>query len=375
MIGSKQFKSILEKINLIDYFRYLYPSKRSVTWIRENISAGHGLNYEIVGTRLDGFYISSSIERSITRFDTVPCSCSDYNAIVLHLARIDDGESITFGKSYWKFNDELLDEDSFVSAFVFFWKLTSRTDNLTLDWWDEMKRKIKLFCIDYSKTKNKRLYGELKCLKKQYSSLDLNKDSDINKLNEIKEKLKLIERQLFSGSIIRSKANILDNNENPTLYFFFQKEADLGKQKTVHSITHDNTTYRNSKDIFNCFQSFYQNLYTEEPLDTSLNHLFLNNLPQLNDSDNLLLKQKIHKHEILTALKNMEKNKSPGSDGLSSSFYLKFFDIFGDILEKIINLAFDENCLSSSQKMSCITLICKDTSQSEQIKNIDLFLF
>ena len=64
----------------------------------------------------------------------------------------------------------------------------------------------------------------------------------------------------------------------------------------------------------------------------------------------------------------MECNKSPGNDGLSSSFYLKFFDILGEKLTKIINLAFEQNSLSNSQKLSYITLICKDKSQSDDMK-------
>ena len=64
----------------------------------------------------------------------------------------------------------------------------------------------------------------------------------------------------------------------------------------------------------------------------------------------------------------MECNKSPGNDGLSSSFYLKFFYILGEKLTKIINLAFEQNSLSTSQKLSYITLICKDKSQSDDMK-------
>ena len=157
-------------------------------------------------------------------------------------------------------------------------------------------------------------------------------------LNDIKEKVKYIEHQIYSGSIIRSKANIIDCNENPTSYFF-HKETTLAKEKTVRQITSNNITYTNSEDILTCFKSFYENLYTEESADSSLNHHFLDNLPQVSSSDNLLLKQIIRKHEVLSALKSMQPNKSPGSDGLSSAFYLKFFDILGDTLTHIINLA------------------------------------
>ena len=62
----------------------------------------------------------------------------------------------------------------------------------------------------------------------------------------------------------------------------------------------------------------------------------LSDLPQVDSSDNEYLKKKITKEEILTALKDMKPHKSPGSDGLSCSFYLKFFHILGDALCNVI---------------------------------------
>jgi hypothetical protein len=51
---------------------------------------------------------------------------------------------------------------------------------------------------------------------------------------------------------------------------------------------------------------------------------------------------------------------SPGPDGLTKEFYFKFIDIFGPMLLKLYEHNFYEDSLSESQKMSYITLICKD---------------
>ena len=40
-VGSKPFKSVTEKMSLIDCFRYLYPRKRAVTWMRKNVATGN----------------------------------------------------------------------------------------------------------------------------------------------------------------------------------------------------------------------------------------------------------------------------------------------------------------------------------------------
>ena len=364
-VGSKTFKTLAEKFSLSDCFRHLNPNKKAVTWTRSNVATGNDTsNYDFVGTRIDRFYTSKLICNSVSSFETLPCACSDHSFIKMTLAP-DSG--IDIGKSYWKFNDQLLDDHDFVRSFEFFWQMLTQNKDVTLVWWDYIKTQIKLFCIDYSKSKNRKQFGELKHLKKQYSHLNLQSESDLHIYNDIKLKVKEIENNILKGTIIRSKTQNIESNENPTT-FFFQKEASQGKQKTIKTIQHNNNTYNNSKDILTSFRSFYQSLYNEEPVDPSLNSLFFDGLPQIDPSDNLFLEKKIEKDEILHALKEMKSNKSPGSDGLTNTFYLKFFHLFGDVLCEIINLAYKNGELSESQKLSYITLICKDETRADEMK-------
>ena len=364
-IGSKTFKTIVDKFDLTDCFRHINPNKKSVTWTRSNVATGNDKpNYDMIGTRIDRFYISKYMCNSINTFDTIPCVCSDHSFIKMNLTA---NSGIDIGKSYWKFNDQLLDDINFLNYFEKFWKFISETKEITLKWWDHMKYQIKIFCIDYSKSKNKEQFGEFKKLKKQYSTLDLESTSDLHTFNAIKLRVKEIEDNILRGSMIRSKTQSIQENEKPSAYFF-QKEATISKNKTIKTIQHNTNTYNNSKDILTCFRSFYETLYSEEPVDSSLNFLFFDDLPKIDQSDNLFLEKKIEKDEILHALKEMKPNKSPGSDGLTNAFYLKFFHLFGDVLCKIINLAYETGELSETQKLSYITLICKDETRSEEMK-------
>ena len=152
------------------------------------------------------------------------------------------------------------------------------------------------------------------------------------------------------------------------LTIFFHKEAALSRNKIIKSIKRNNHIYTASKDILTCFKTYYKNLYSDEPVDPSLNSVFLNGLPHIDTSDKVLLEKKIEKHEILQALKEVKPNKSPGSDGLSCAFYLKFFHLFGDVLCNIINLAYETGELSDTQKLSYITLICKDVTKADEMK-------
>ena len=131
-IGSKPFKTIIDKMSLIDCFRYLYPTKRAVTCSMKNVFGGTS-NYEIVGSRFDRFYTSAIFKRDIKSFDTVLCVCSDHDFIILTLSGKNE-TGITYGKSYWKFNDELLNDCNFVTSFEIFWKVVSRTETIDSQW-------------------------------------------------------------------------------------------------------------------------------------------------------------------------------------------------------------------------------------------------
>ena len=56
----------------------------------------------------------------------------------------------------------------------------------------------------------------------------------------------------------------------------------------------------------------------------------------------------------------MQNNKTPGSDGLPAEFYKKFFPLFGKDFVNMINLCYLWDKLTSSQRLSLITLLCKN---------------
>ena len=346
--GSKIFQNIINTHKLIDTYRHLYPQTRNVTWMRK--TSLNNFNYKYIGSRLDRFYINKHFIDALRDTYNLPCTHSDHDFVVLKL-NIDIG--LTYGKSYWKFNDSLLDDNDFVESFQYYWEIISRVENKDLTYWDKMKLEIKNFCIEYSQMINKSKYNTYRKLKKDFRNLN-NNNKNTNNLQiqeEIKNKIKLIETEMQNGTLIRSKANLLDTKENPSS-FFFNKEKQHSLKKTVTLINHDSHTYTKSNDILNCFREFYKNLYTEEPIDKNINETFLNNLPQVGSLDNNRLCQPISKDEIYEVLCKMESGKSPGSDGLTPGFYKKFFHILGDELENVIQLTYDMGEMSDSQKMS-----------------------
>ena len=63
---------------------------------------------------------------------------------------------------------------------------------------------------------------------------------------------------------------MLNSNENASNYFH-DKEFQNGINKTITHIIDDGMDKKSSHDILKTFHSFNENLYTDEPVDPSLN--------------------------------------------------------------------------------------------------------
>ena len=80
------------------------PTERKFTW-RDNTRAG------VVQARLDFFLISRHLNYLISNCSFKPGYKSDHSLISLNIDLLDTHKS---GKSYWKFNNSLLHDNTYV---------------------------------------------------------------------------------------------------------------------------------------------------------------------------------------------------------------------------------------------------------------------
>ena len=92
----------------------------------------------------------------------------------------------------------------------------------------------------------------------------------------------------------------------------------------------------------------------------------------LSDENANICKGKITNKECKKALNEMGIGKSPGSDGLTSEFYKRFWDEVGDdVVQSIcINNAFDKGELLICQKRGIITLLPKKDKPTDVLNNL-----
>ena len=86
--------------------------------------------------------------------------------------------------------------------------------------------------------------------------------------------------------------------------------------------------------------------------------------PVIDEQDSAMCDRDITLDELLTALKSMNKGKTPGNDGLTTEFLLYFFESIGGDLLKCLNACFETDSMTVSQKQAVISLIEKPEKNS-----------
>lgn len=359
-LGSKDLNILVSEFQLQDIFRKNNPNKIVATW--------HCTGKDI-HCRLDRFYVSKTLANTKVTFNILPFTKSDHELFLMSIPDIKKGK---FGPSYWKFNNDLLKDNEFVESCRHFLNYHVGKFDHSLDSWDKLKTKIKTFCISYSKKRARSDFQQLHKLRKDYSNLILHEKYNPGDFKEQFEAIKLeinsLENKKYEGAKIRAKCKTFEDNENISNYFH-KKENRNAQKRTINEIRKDGTSYTEQGDVMNCFEAFYKELYTAEPIDRNTVEFFLNDIPRLSSNDAQSLEDCISKAECLNALKGMDYNKSPGPDGITKEFYLTFFDILADALEKVIQNIHLNKSLTDSQKLSYISLLCKDTSKPSDMKN------
>ena len=94
---------------------------------------------------------------------------------------------------------------------------------------------------------------------------------------------------------------------------------------------------------------FYRLLYSSEHVDPKLQQELLSQVnSSLSESEIAQCEGNVTLPKITRAVRGLSPGKTPGSDGLSREFYVKFWDHLGPQLVKLYNFSLDQGCFSQS---------------------------
>ena len=367
---------LIDELNLIDIYRHLHPNAKTFTYESKTLK---------LKSRIDFFLVSHAISLDVLKSETRASIAPDHKSIFLCL---EIKSEFKRGPGLWKFNNTLLEDDSYKELIEFKYpliqeKYSELSDKQLL--WELIKMELRSTTIKYSKQKRSDLKTKEQSLQKELQELDSKICNDCSVLDKAildryetaKEELKKIHESRGKEAMFRSKTKWMEHGEKPTKYFYKLEKTNYDK-KCIREIKLENEEITSNLALINKeIENFYKNMYTSkvDNMQSSQASKGFNdyikdiNSPRLSMEEQEDLDQSLTCQELKDALNCLAENKTPGEDGFTKEFYAAFFDLRWSDLLNSYNEAFSKGTLSISQRRGTITLLPKGDTYLTDLTN------
>ena len=341
-------------LSLIDTFRVTNPKKRLYTYSHTNGTSA---------ARLDRVYLSNDSIGKIVSNKFEYSSESDHRIVILKLAK-----NVDIGPGQWIFNNTLLTDEIFVNQIQevinsFNENKHNFPSNRSL--WEFLKQNLSCVSKSYSIRKSAKERSKIEEVRYNLEVLEsININDRTESVEKVLNELKNFEKEYISkriqGTLLRSKLPGVDEGDL-NLAYYTKLEKLKAEQNTIYSLeNNDGMLVEGTEQILDVTHAFYKDLYSKEPEDTDLQDEFLSNLSiKLSEEDKAKLDEDFSKEELQDALKDLKRNKSPGSDGLTKEFFDHFWPSLEDFYFDCISEIELEGELTESQRLGLIRISYK----------------
>ena len=315
--------------NLVDSWRFKNPDLCGFTWSNPSLK---------IQTRLDYLFVSKNLSSFFRECKIIPSIHSDHSAVALNMSF--DQSSPPRGPGFWKFNNSLLTDTTYVqllnSKLPEFAEKHQQVEDKGL-FWEMVKMEIRAFTINYSKRKAKRVRDEEAALQMDLINIQNRlqatySECDKVEMDRLKSKLAKITDAKTQGSIVRSRARWYEHGEKNSKYFFNLEKSNQRKKHVTSLINNENFKITDPKEILKEEELFFSQIYTSNnmnPLLPEFSVFFKSIDSVLSEEEAATCEGEVTLEECYNALKSMKSNKTPGSDGLTSEFYRYFWNEIG----------------------------------------------
>ena len=353
-LGLQNLNKIKNTHNMIDIWRNRNPYKRIFTYHNSDNS---------IHSRLDRIYLSDSIK---TKCQIIPTPYSDHDSVDVIIQ--------VYGKDHrgpgiWKLNTSILQHKTFQKIIKGFWKdwqkeKTKYTNHN--NWWEIGKIYIQTLAVDYCKNLNLSINKKHQTLIKQIIEEKSKLQPNTNQIEKYQQMIQDIETYKTQGTIIRSKEQIILNEEKPTKYFFLQENQKQNKKHIKIIINEQGETLQENLEILKECKNYFQKIYKkQETCEKTQDELLQNITKTITENQNTNLSREIQISEIKEAIFKMENGKSPGIDGLPIEFYKHFFETIKYDLQTTYNKSlFEHYSKPETWNQAIIALIPKNVTQN-----------
>ncbi|MCP3931562.1 MAG: hypothetical protein GY705_20955 [Bacteroidetes bacterium] len=356
------FNNWVQAHGLVDCWRSLNESVKDFSWSRGSPV--------FIGRRLDFCFISEELKTGLAGSKHEIFFATDHKGVAVNFCFSD----FKRGPSYWKFNDSLLEDEIYIYLINDLIKKEScSTSGEEEDIkWELLKAKIRGATIEFGIQKKRESKNRLAMLTKRLDELSKtisqnngNEELDlVTEYYKTKKELDILEANKVAGAQLRAKQKWIEEGEKNSK-FFFDLEKARGSSNIINRLKlNDEVTVETPHEILPAIKQFYQTLYTKDEEVTNVKekmNTFMENenLPQLSDYFKETCDRSFSIEEMDIALRGLNSDSSPGSDGLTKAFYEKFWQNLRPLLYKCLQKGIGDENLSTTMKRGVITLIPK----------------
>lgn len=359
--ASARLKSLMDELSLSDVWRLLHPGVRQFTFKRAAYAS-----------RLDLWLISEHLTELVHDSLILPAPLSDHSIVSVSIQTI----PTVRGPGIWRFDNSLLLNKDFISTMCTFlenFKFDGSVSSPHVKW-DFLKYEIRKRCIEFARQNGSQLKAQISSLTKDIQRLDSNYPSlspDEEELYRSKKR-ELADLELLQANkiIFRARANWAQQGERPNK-FFLNLEKRRARTNT-QALDDEGVLTSDPRKILDLTRAFYANLYSSEPGGlVSLDDLDWQSLdlPRISQAQHDKLERPYSEKELYSALQKLNKGKTPGTDGISVDFYLRFWHWIKAPLLASLHHGLDTGELSNEQKRGVITLIPRKDVDRRRISN------
>ena len=371
-VGALKIKSLsaltnlIEKFDLVDIYRIRNPDTKRFTFRQGNSR---------ILKRLDFFLVSSILQENVDKARVLTALRSDHSPVLVSFKETTEIEK---GSSYWKFNTTLIHDTQYDTSLrenFANWRRQYADEKKQL-LWDLLKYEIRRFSTKYSKNKARARREELKKLENlisEHENTIIPAGSEASEEYSVaKQRFEEINDEKAVGSILRSRCSWYEDGEKSSK-FVFNREKNNAVKSSIRAIHDENNIVLTEKQpIMDRIHGFYSKLFSKKVSNTKdVNMSFLGSLdlPKLSVGQKAFCEIEFTRDDLYETLTTMQGGKSPGNDGLGKEFYMRYWDLVGDILYDSFLEAKTEGTLSPTQRQALIKLIAKKDSDKRFIEN------
>ena len=347
----------------MDPFRHRNPKRRTYSYIHTKDKAK---------SRLDRIYVNEENCGELLSYKHIPTFlCKTHKMVTFSLK-----EECERGPGFWKMNTSILRDRVFETLVE-----NTVNDVLSLGLQDPIERwlifieTISIGTKAYS-AKKRGIERRIKTVcEKKIEILEQNpamsQDDQLHREHEFYvTKLNDWNRKIIDGYQTRIKTQPRLEPGEPKISFFADLEKRESKKKNItHLMNLDKEIKHDTESMKDIVTEYYTKLYDTKPTDSRIAHKLLGNIKkQITPQQKIDLDKMITSEELEKAVRKLQKNKTPGPDGIPAEFYQIHWFTIEDLYLEFIN-AVKDTAFPKQKNTSITSLFYKEKGEIYLLAN------